>query len=70
MAGIVIQPSSSTEAWKHYHDTIQNEVNFIKSPVANLLSKIDHDSLLEKFGDGKTRFWGVQTGKRENYDIS
>ena len=59
MTGIVIQPSSSTEAWKHYHDTIQNDVNFIKSPVANLLSKTDHDSLLEKFSDGKTRFWGV-----------
>jgi len=59
MTGIVIQPSSSTEAWKHYQDTIQTEVNFLEPTVANLLSISDHDSLLKKFNSGKTRFWGV-----------
>ena len=59
MAGIAIQPSSSKEAWKHYLDTIQNEVNFLEPTVANLLSMSDQDSLSRKFNSGKTRFWGV-----------
>ncbi len=59
MVGIAIQPSSSSQAWQHYQDTILHDVNFLNPMVANLLPMSDSDLLLQKFNSGRARFWGV-----------
>lgn len=61
MAYVILQPSSNSDAYKHYIDTVLNKVEI--SSLKQFISNDLFDELLEIYPSGKAAVWGVTPGK-------
>ncbi|MGI6348273.1 MAG: HNH endonuclease [Patescibacteria group bacterium] len=61
MQNLILQPSGSDSAKKHFEDTIKNgiDINLLK----NYLSKDDIENIVKLYGGSKVEVWGVTPGK-------
>lgn len=61
MSLVILQPSGSKSAFKHFIDTVQNKVKL--SNTSKYLSENEFQQLSSIYPDGDTQIWGVTPGK-------